>query len=105
MRGIVPEAMDMAWRALAEGGFLRHARLELEMLPWQLECAACGRRWSADTPIEDCSCGSDHAYPVGGNELLLMSIDVQDPPAPPEPPEPPAPARGANPASAPARAP
>ena len=102
MRGIEPEAMNLAWRALATDGFQRHARLELEMLPWQLECAACGRRWTSDNPIDDCSCGSDRAYPVGGNELLLMSIDVQDPPEPQAPPD--APARGFNPA-VPARAP
>jgi hydrogenase nickel incorporation protein HypA/HybF len=85
MRGIDPDAMNFAWRAATGGGFLRLARLELEMLPWHLQCAACGRKWTSDDPTEDCSCGCELAHPVGGNELLLMSLDVQDSPAPPAP--------------------
>ena len=81
LRGIDPESMQYAWQAATVDTMASGAKLELEELPWQLGCQKCGATFSADRPDTACACGSLQVYPVGGDELLLMSIDV-DPESP-----------------------
>lgn len=78
MRGIEPDAMDWAWRALMQTTHTEDVTLELDLLPWSLRCTACDRVFKADDLFTTCACGSDQTAPVGGDELKLVSIDVDD---------------------------
>lgn len=79
LRGIEPDAMRMGWNAVIPGTVCHSAELCLEMLPWQLSCPQCRRRWSSDELYVLCECGCAMPHPVGGNELDLMSLDVDVP--------------------------
>ena len=79
LRGIAPEALLQAWQVLTAGTPLGGARLELELLPWRLTCVACGHTWDSPSPDTPCRCGSDQAIPGGGDELLLVNMDVDEP--------------------------
>ena len=79
MRAIEPEAMRLAWRAATADTPLHGAALDLCTLPFDLTCPACGRRWSADDLFETCACGCDRPRARGGDELILVSIDVHSP--------------------------
>lgn len=85
LRAIEPTAMQLAWQAATAGTELAQTRLDLEIPPWTLLCPDCGRTWTSQDLYELCSCGSARSRPVGGDELLLVSLHV-DPAADPIPP-------------------
>jgi Zn finger protein HypA/HybF involved in hydrogenase expression len=74
MRGIDPQFMHLAWQALGQAD----VALMVCVLPWTLQCAACGRRWEQPELAERCDCGSAKVTPIGGNELELHSIEIDD---------------------------
>ncbi len=79
LRGIEPEAMLVGWRAATAGTDCDSAELCMEMLPWTLCCPQCQRQWTSDELYVSCDCGCCVPHPVGGNELDLMSMDVDVP--------------------------
>jgi hydrogenase nickel incorporation protein HypA/HybF len=78
MRAIEPEALTWAWQAVTQGTRLDGSRLDLQILPWQVRCATCEKCWSDPEPSPTCACGSQNVYPVGTDELTLLSIRVED---------------------------
>lgn len=74
MRGIDPQCMELAWRGVRQGD----AALRLNILDWRMECADCGRRWEQPEFAGQCACGSSQVRPIGGDELQLISIEVDD---------------------------
>jgi hydrogenase nickel incorporation protein HypA/HybF len=80
LRGIDPEALRWAWSSVTAGHALHEAELDVQLLPWRLRCPRCAVEWTSDLPDSPCSCGCDAAYPVGGDELRLDSLEVDDPP-------------------------
>ena len=80
MAGVNPDSLDFAFECMAKGTELEGARLDVERVPLQLDCDACGRR----TPVEDyvfrCgACGSETTRVATGRELQFVAIDVDDP--------------------------
>ncbi len=80
MHGVVAEAMQWAWRTVVSEKGWPQARLLIDTPPWQLQCPACRRQWQPQTIDELCTCGHLEAKLVGGDEFLLLSIDVVLPP-------------------------
>jgi len=78
MRAIEPELMMFAWEAGKGGTPLASADLELTIERYELRCPDCGRCWHSERAIEKCSCGSDEATPGGGDELLLMALEIDE---------------------------
>jgi hydrogenase nickel incorporation protein HypA/HybF len=79
MRRIDPDAMQLAWQQAVLDTPAAGATLKLDLPPWTLRCTQCERQWESQELFEPCSCGCDRAFPVGGDELQLMSIEVTDP--------------------------
>ncbi len=77
MRGIDPQCMELAWRALGQSA----VTLKLNVLPWHMHCDDCGHHWSQVELGNHCLCGSSRVRPLGGDQLKLMSIEVDDAPA------------------------
>lgn len=80
MRAIEPSAMQFAWEAVLADAGLEAVRLELDLRPWTLSCPDCGRQWHADDLECRCTCGGERAFPVGGDELQVASIEVDENP-------------------------
>jgi hydrogenase nickel incorporation protein HypA/HybF len=78
MRAIEPQSMQWAWEALMAGPEEEHISLELTTLPWKMHCGGCGRKWESDELADRCQCGCADVRPVGGDELQLISIEVDD---------------------------
>ena len=76
LQAIDVEAMQFAWQAASQDTNLAHATLELILLPWRLQCPDCGRQWEAESWDTPCQCGSERNRIVGGDELLLDSLEV-----------------------------
>jgi hydrogenase nickel incorporation protein HypA/HybF len=80
MAGVNPDSLEFAFECMSKGTGLEGARLEVERVPLQLDCDACGVR----TPVEDyvfrCgACGSEAARIATGRELQFVAIDADDP--------------------------
>jgi len=77
MRAIDPDAMQFAWQSVtADAGFER-IELELDLRPWTLRCPECGSEWNSEQL--DCACAAcrcNRAFPLGGDELQVVSIVV-----------------------------
>ena len=79
MRGIDPDAMRFAWQSVTAGADEDGAALELDLRPWTLRCPECGSEWTSSQLECACgACGGNRAFPVGGDELQVVSIGVAD---------------------------
>ena len=76
MRGIEPNALQWAWQAATQNTALEQTELQLDELPWNLECPDCGNTFCSDDLYAPCQCGCDVTFPVGGDELTLMSLEI-----------------------------
>jgi hydrogenase nickel incorporation protein HypA/HybF len=79
MRAVDPDAMQFAWQAVTARDGAERVRLELDLRPWTLRCPECGSEW--DNARIDCACaacGSNRAFPPGGDELQVASIEVDE---------------------------
>ena len=81
MRAIDPEAMRFAWHAALAAARMEDAELRLEILPWTLLCSVCRKTHDAVSLESRCPhCRHPGCTPVGGDELQVTSIEVEDPP-------------------------
>jgi Zn finger protein HypA/HybF involved in hydrogenase expression len=78
MRAIQPEAMQFAWESVIADAGLHDVELALDVRPWSFRCPRCGRGWRGDILGESCSCGCDRPCTIGGNELQLTAIEVDE---------------------------
>lgn len=78
LQAIDDDAMQFAWSAATESTVMQGSQLALEHLPWILNCLECGRRWRSENWSAPCTCGSANVDPTGGDELTLLSIDIDD---------------------------
>ncbi len=79
MQLLVPDAMQWAWQSLISDTPFADATLTLDMIPWELTCLACGRKWATDDMNVPCICGSTNTSYKGTDDLILMSLDVDVP--------------------------
>jgi hydrogenase nickel incorporation protein HypA/HybF len=78
LRGLDPEAMSMSWEAVTAGTPLEGCMLKMDLRPWTLECASCGRSWTSAVPFADCECGNETPVPTGSDEMDLVAMSVDE---------------------------
>jgi len=78
MRGIEPAAMQWAWQAATADTDYSAVKLALEVLPWRLQCPDCAAEFEASDVLAPCACGGQTARPIGGDELQIVAIEVDD---------------------------
>lgn len=78
--GAEPETLRFALESISgEFEILAGSRVEIETVEPTFSCTACGARYVAESYFDPCpTCGSDAGELVGGDELLLASIEVED---------------------------
>lgn len=79
MQGIEPDSLRFGWEAVCrEDGLMPVPELALDMPPFRLQCQECGTTWESREMYVACQCGSATPRIDGGDELRLVSIDVED---------------------------
>ena len=78
LRGLDGEAMQMAWEAVTFGTSMAGVVLEIDQRPWSITCSVCGREWTSPIPFVSCSCGNETPTPMGGDELDLLALTVDE---------------------------
>jgi hydrogenase nickel incorporation protein HypA/HybF len=70
-------AMEQAFAFAAEGTVADGAALDLVIVPAEISCAACGHTGTTDDPMSLCpACGAADVALVGGDDLILESIQL-----------------------------
>ncbi|MDR3304849.1 MAG: hydrogenase maturation nickel metallochaperone HypA [Clostridiales Family XIII bacterium] len=81
LSSMIPAYVEAVYPAAAEGTILEQARLEVEILPANALCKACGKVFRAKEHKGVCpACGGKELELLGGREFCIKEIAV----APPE---------------------
>lgn len=76
MRGVVPEALDLAFAEVTHGTVAQGAKLTLEITPAKACCRVCGERFTPTVDSFLCpQCNQADVEIIEGNEILLLSLD------------------------------
>ena len=80
LRQVVPDTLEFYFGFVAKGTVCEGARLEQELIPAQLRCAACEREWEIELPVFMCpACGAAGRVEVAaGDEFQVESIEVEE---------------------------
>lgn len=79
MRQVVPDTLEFYFEFVARGTVCEGARLEQELLPARLACAACDSEWGVDFPAFRCpTCETNEVEVVSGDEFEVESIEVEE---------------------------
>ncbi len=79
LRQVVPDSLAFYFEQVAVGTLCEGARLEQEVVPAALACAACDHGWELDAAMFRCPrCGSADVRITAGNELSVESIEVTE---------------------------
>ncbi len=79
MCGVVPDALEYCFSAVARYSGMPDARLDLRMRNAPARCPACDRVFSVESMWELCTaCGHGPVTVDGGRELLLTQVEVED---------------------------
>jgi hydrogenase nickel incorporation protein HypA/HybF len=73
-----PEAFEQSFAVAAAGTVAEDAKAELVLLPVRAKCSDCERTWNAEEiPMSCPACGGMGVELVGGDELVLESIEYR----------------------------
>lgn len=77
--GVVPDSLSFCFAAITEGTSLQGALLEIEQIPFTLECRMCQHTFESPMGIVVCPrCGRSDTQVIAGTELQVDCIDVMD---------------------------
>ena len=77
LSGVVPEALEFAFEALADGTAAQGATLTIENVPARFWCENCHREFEAPGMFSDCpDCNRPSGDLRAGRELELASMEV-----------------------------
>ncbi len=75
MRGIVPEALDIAFESIAKGTLAEGAKLKLEIIPVIARCKQCDHQFPPGEDSFLCElCNQADVDIIQGNEIVLSSV-------------------------------
>jgi hydrogenase nickel incorporation protein HypA/HybF len=79
LSGIVADSLDFCFSAISAQTSLANARLEIENVPFSVQCNSCRKTFINDIGIVVCpECGGIDTNVVAGRELQLIEIELAD---------------------------
>lgn len=82
LRHVVQGSLEQGFEMVAAGTVADGAAIEMVTLPVQVDCRSCGRHIESDEMVLTCpQCEGTDLDLVGGNELLLESLELAAPAA------------------------
>lgn len=78
LSGVVPEALEFAFEAVAPGTMLEGGRLEVERVRIRCRCPVCANEFEPEGYLFLCpECGEPRTELLGGKELDLVELEVR----------------------------
>lgn len=79
LAGLVPGSLEFCFGVIIEGTPLAASHLSIEPTPFTIYCENCGRTSENSEGILVCPlCSNPASSIVAGNELQLLSVEVED---------------------------
>ncbi len=80
LRQVVPDTLVHCWRLITEETALAGSRLDIDHIPVSLRCRRCLGETTMDDEVSiACGrCGSVDTTVIGGEELLVTAVEVED---------------------------
>jgi hydrogenase nickel incorporation protein HypA/HybF len=77
LRQVVPDTLVYCWDLLTKDTGLSGGVLDVEAVPAQVSCAACGRTHTLRRLVLRCeACNSTEVTVIAGEELLVTTLDL-----------------------------
>jgi hydrogenase nickel incorporation protein HypA/HybF len=77
LSGVVPEALEFAFEALAAGTMAEQAKMVIENVPARFWCGDCAREFEAGELFSECPhCGKPSAELRAGREMEVASLEI-----------------------------
>jgi hydrogenase nickel incorporation protein HypA/HybF len=77
LRQVVPDTLIFCWSVVSRGPLLEGSTMDIEQVPGVIECRDCGTRSELNRFVLRCpDCAGGAVTVVAGEELLIVSIDV-----------------------------
>ena len=78
LSGVVPDALEFAFEALAAGTVAENAKLAIEQVPARFWCPTCTREFQSDDMFAECpGCHSPSGELRAGREMELASLEIE----------------------------
>lgn len=79
IRGVIPEILQWGFEVAAAESVAAGAELAIEEVAIVVRCKICGAQSELDAPLYLCPiCGSTDVVQIGGDELILKSLEIGD---------------------------
>lgn len=79
MSGVVPEALRFSFQIASEGTIAHGATLDIEHVPLTARCNDCYEIFHIKDYSFECSrCGGNNFKIVGGRELMIEEVEIED---------------------------
>lgn len=79
LAGVDSDALRFAWEVLSQPTEGIAPRLDIEVVPRRNRCEVCSMEFFSDMLGEDCpACSSRNSRLLGGDELQLASVEVEE---------------------------
>ena len=77
LSGVIPDALQFAFEALADGTLAEGAQLVIEDVPARFWCAACSREFESPNMLAQCpDCRSLSGELRAGREMEVTSMEI-----------------------------
>lgn len=77
LSGVIPDAVEFAFEACAQGTLLEGAQLLIERIPGRARCAECGRETGIDRYTFACpACDAFALEVLQGEELRIKEMEI-----------------------------
>jgi len=78
LSGVVPDALEFAFEALAPGTAAEGAELAIEHVPARFWCATCTREFESEDMLAECpGCHGLSGELRGGREMEVASLEIE----------------------------
>lgn len=77
LSGVVADALRFSFELAASGTGLDGAQLDIDEPDGRAKCADCGQEFAVPDLILLCPCGSADVHVLAGEELRIVSVEVQ----------------------------
>ncbi len=78
LTAIVPEALRFSFDAVTRETCAENARLEIEAIPWMVECSKCACEYPVREDIPICpQCEHIGGKTISGRELQIVEMDIE----------------------------
>ncbi|HEY6952950.1 MAG TPA: hydrogenase maturation nickel metallochaperone HypA [Bacteroidota bacterium] len=80
LAAVVPESLEFCFSSIVAGTLLSDSTLEIERVPFTLECRKCNSTVASRMGIVVCPrCGSEDTEVIAGTEMRVVEIELWDP--------------------------